>query len=63
LREKQNIKSVPIIAVTSHADECEWQEKCWAMGMNEVSGKPNAAQLSTWIKQYVDNNQVEGEST
>src|SRR6185312_3560281 len=53
--EKRKSCHVPIVAMTSHADEPEYQDKCLNAGMDGFSGKPNAAQLKSLIETYCTN--------
>lgn len=53
IEEKQQSSHIPIIAITSHYDEPEYQEKCREAGMNACSDKPNLAQLKQLITHYV----------
>ena len=53
--EKKKSCHVPIIAMTSHAGEPEYEDKCLSAGMDGFSGKPNAAQLKSLIETYCTN--------
>lgn len=53
IEKKQDLPHTPIIAITSHHDEPEFQEKCFEAGMNDCSGKPNLIQLKQWISEYI----------
>lgn len=53
IEKKQKTKNIPIIAITSHHDEIEYQEKCLAAGMNGCSSKPDLHQLKHLINKYV----------
>ena len=50
--EREKNCHVPIIAMTSHSDDPEYQDKFKAAGMDGFSGKPNAAQLKALIETY-----------
>jgi CheY-like chemotaxis protein len=54
LEKEKSVTSVPIIAITSHIDEPEWEEACIKAGMNGVSGKPTSEKLKTWIEKYIN---------
>ncbi len=50
--EKTNKSYVPIVAMTSHSDEPDYQEQFKKAGMDGCSGKPDAAQLKALIETY-----------
>ena len=53
--KNHHFNHVPIVAMTSHANEPECEEKCLSAGMNGLSGKPNAEQLKALIIKYSKN--------
>jgi CheY-like chemotaxis protein len=53
MEKEQYTPHVPIVAMTSHYDEPEYQKKCLAAGMTCCSNKPTLAQLKQWISEYV----------
>ncbi len=55
LLEKTNKRHVPIIAMTSHSDEPDYQAQVKAVGMDGCSGKPDSAQLKALIETYASN--------
>ncbi len=55
LLEKLHKHHVPIIAMTSHCDEPDYQAQFKAAGMDGCSGKPDAAQLKALIETYASN--------
>ncbi len=50
--EKSNKSHVPIVAMTSHSDEPDYQAQFKKAGMDGYSGKPDAAQLKALIETY-----------
>ncbi len=52
LLEKTNESHVPIVAMTSHSDEPDYQAQFKKAGMDGYSGKPDAAQLKALIERY-----------
>ncbi len=50
--EKTNKYHVPIVAMTSHSDEPDYQAQFKEAGMDGYSGKPDAAQLKALIERY-----------
>lgn len=55
IEKNHHFKNVPIIAMTSHYEEPEYEEKCLSAGMNGLSGKPTSEQLNQLILKYSKN--------
>lgn len=55
IEKNHHFQHVPIVAITSHFDEPECEEKCLSVGMNGLSDKPTAEQLKTLILKYSKN--------
>jgi CheY-like chemotaxis protein len=53
IRKIEKKHHVPIVAITAHFDEKEYQEKFELVGMNGFSGKPDMVTLQNLIQQYV----------
>lgn len=52
IEKNHRLKNVPIVAMTSHLDEPEYQDQCLSAGMNDICGKPTADQLKALISEY-----------
>ncbi len=52
IEKSHRFKNVPIVAMTSHVDEPEYQNQCRSAGMNDICGKPTANQLKALISEY-----------
>lgn len=52
IEKNHQFQNVPIVAMTSHVDEPEYQNQCLSAGMNGIYGKPTADQLKALIQEY-----------
>lgn len=52
IEKNHQLRNVPIVAMTSHSDDPEYQKKCLSAGMDGFSGKLNAKQLKDLILKY-----------